>query len=108
MGSVGLVELNAGSGIDITVLLGATNTVYKFHNFLNGPFAIILAVIALLGFGILLTLGQDFQGLALKISMLLLGLAFVPETSGIVEKIGGKTDGILMPKVYFENPISAL
>lgn len=78
----------ASTGAD---LFGAQSPFEKVLEFITGPFAWFIVILALVVFGAMLVMGSDFTGFGRRIPMLLLGIAFVMGAVQIVTALFGSS-----------------
>lgn len=77
------------------ILEGSNNPIQRFMNFLTGGFAIALALIGIITFGVMVMFGNEFSGLARRIPLLILGLALILGAAGVVSRISD-SDGMII------------
>ena len=78
----------ASTGAD---LFGTQSPFETVLEFITGPFAWFVVILALVIFGAMLVMGSDFTGFGRRIPMLLLGIAFVMGAVQIVTALFGSS-----------------
>lgn len=81
------------------ILTGSTNPIQQFMNFLTGGFAAALAIIGIIAFGAMVMFGQNFEGLARRIPLLIIGLALILGATGVVTRISTSDGMIFVPNI---------
>lgn len=90
-------DLASASITTSDILEGSTNPIQKFMNFLTGGFAVALAIIGIIAFGAMVMFGQNFEGLARRIPLLIIGLAMILGATGVVTRISNSDGMIFVP-----------
>ena len=86
----------AGTGDDI---FGTTSPFKAFTDFITGPFAYFVAIVAIVVFGAMLVSGSDFSGLSRRAPMILLAIGIILGAKTIIDKLYGGTSGAIYEEI---------
>jgi type IV secretory pathway VirB2 component (pilin) len=93
--TVVLLANSAAASVNAEALLGSGNALDKFREFITGPLAVVLGIIGAIAFGFMIMFGSEFSGLARRIPMFILGLAFIMGAVGIIDRFRGSDAGMI-------------